>query len=286
MHDDLGPACGFGRLLDRELALALRGPTPPLILARLATQDFDLVGDHEGRIKADTELSDQAHILARVTGQLTDKRSGAGAGDCAEVLYQLLAVHADAVIRHNQGAGRFVGSQDDPVICVTFGQCRFGQRGITQPVASVGCIRDQLAQEDLFLAVERVRDYLEEAADFRLEASRFLGHRCRRVVAGTRRGYVANTWSLQVHPRRRRPRTYRMPRRQRSTVYSTTEPSIAFVHVLANDAVALFGRRPSGGGLKHTRIGIDTPPQPRSPRRCAAPAEGSSGRERPRAWQA
>jgi hypothetical protein len=67
---------------------------------------------------------------------------------------------------------------------------------------------------------------------------------------------------------------YRMPRRQRSTVYSTTEPSIAFAHVAANDAVALFGRRPSAGGLKHTRIGIDTP----SPTAIASPLR-SAGRK-------
>src|SRR5215472_15002616 len=63
-------------------------------------------------------------------------------------------------------------------------------------------------------------------------------------------------------------------RRQHSTVYSTTEPSIAFAHVPANEAVALFGRRPSAGGLKHTRIGIDTP----SPTAIASPLR-SAGRK-------
>jgi hypothetical protein len=58
-----------------------------------------------------------------------------------------------------------------------------------------------------------------------------------------------------------------MPRRQRSTVCSTTEPSTSFDHPLAKRAVALFGRRSSGGGVKHIRIGIDTP----SPTAIASP---------------
>jgi hypothetical protein len=42
-----------------------------------------------------------------------------------------------------------------------------------------------------------VRDNFEQAADFRLEASCFLGHRCRQKVAGTRRGYVAEFFAAQ-----------------------------------------------------------------------------------------
>jgi len=50
-----------------------------------------------------------------------------------------------------------------------------------------------------------------------------------------------------------------MPRRQRSRVCSICEPSLSFDHALVKDAVALLGRRPSCGGVKHIRIGSDTP---------------------------
>ena len=58
-----------------------------------------------------------------------------------------------------------------------------------------------------------------------------------------------------------------MPRRQRSTVRSTTELSTSSDHALAKHAVALLGRRHSGGGVKQIRIGTDTP----SPTAIASP---------------
>jgi hypothetical protein len=58
-----------------------------------------------------------------------------------------------------------------------------------------------------------------------------------------------------------------MPRRHRSTVCSICEPSLSFDQALVKDAVALLGRRFSGNGLKHIRIGIATP----SPTAIASP---------------
>src|SRR5260370_19813672 len=85
-------------------------------------------------------------------------------------------VHADAVIGNSQGASRLVRRQHHPVVAVAFGQGGLGQRRITQPVASIRGVGDQLAEKDLFFAVERMRNNVEKAAYFRLEASCFLGH--------------------------------------------------------------------------------------------------------------
>ena len=145
MHDDLGAASGIGKRLDRELALAVGHPAPALAFAGFAAQDLDLLGDHERRIEADAKLPDQTHVPARVARQLAHKSGGAGAGDRAEVVDQLLPVHADAVIADRKGAGGFIGGQRDAVFGIAFGRSRLGQRCVTQPVASIRCVRDQLA---------------------------------------------------------------------------------------------------------------------------------------------
>ena len=96
-------------------------------------------------------------------------------------------VHADAVIGDGQGSRRLHWGQHDAVARVALGKRGLSQRGVAQPVAGVGRVRDQLAQEDLLLAVQRVRDDIEEAADFRLEAAGFgfgFGGSFRRGIQG------------------------------------------------------------------------------------------------------
>ena len=98
VQGDGGAARGFVGGLDGEFALAVRGPAPALLVPGLARNDLDAVGDHEGGIEADAELADQRHILARIAGQLLHEGRGAGAGDGAEIVDQLVMVHADAVV--------------------------------------------------------------------------------------------------------------------------------------------------------------------------------------------
>src|SRR5215472_11786892 len=110
MRDDLGPTGDIRQWLDRKLALAVRHPAPTFAFAGLTAQDFNLFGDHEGRIETDSELPDQAHVLARVARELTDKGRGAGPSDRAEIVYQFFAVHADAVIGDRKRAAGLIGS--------------------------------------------------------------------------------------------------------------------------------------------------------------------------------
>ena len=185
-HDAQAARHVRGRLY-RKAALAVRGPAPALGLSRFAAQHLDLVGDHEGGIEADPELADQAHILLGVAGQLADKGRCARARDRAEIFDQLVVVHADAVIGDGQGSRRLHWGHHDAIARVALGKRGLSQRGVAQPVAGVGRVRDQLAQEDLLLAIERVRDDIEEAADFRLEAARFgfgFGGSFRRGIQG------------------------------------------------------------------------------------------------------
>ena len=68
MQRDGGPALGALGVCHGELPGAIRAPTPGVRVAGLAARHHNLVGDDEGRIKADAELPDQAQILGRIVG--------------------------------------------------------------------------------------------------------------------------------------------------------------------------------------------------------------------------
>ena len=194
-----GHAAGFR---DGELAPPVRQPAPALRLAGLAGQHRDLVGDHEGGIEADAELADQGDVVLRLAAHGVEEGGGTGARDGAQVFQQVVAVHADAVIGDGQGAGLFVDGQRDPIgaaaIAIAVGdQIRLGQRRVAQLVAGVGGVGDQLAEEDLLLAVEGFGHDIQQPADLGLELQGFLAHRCpgwqvdlvfRQICAGRRGG--------------------------------------------------------------------------------------------------
>src|SRR5262249_60316350 len=67
-----------------------------------AGKDLDAVGDHEGRIKADTEAADQRLPLGALTVlpafDAVQKGFGTGARNRTERIDQLVTIHADAVV--------------------------------------------------------------------------------------------------------------------------------------------------------------------------------------------
>jgi hypothetical protein len=114
-------------------------------------------------------LSDEVRALARVLGELLEEAAGAGARDGAEVLVELLLVHADAVVLDDQGlVGPVQGDADGGIE----GDALVGlvrDREVAELVDGVGGIGDELAEEYLLVRVERVDDEVEEARNLRLE---------------------------------------------------------------------------------------------------------------------
>ena len=90
---------------------------------------------------------------------------------------QIVPVHADAVVPHGEGALGGVGRQDDLQLGVVAQELRLAQAGIAQPVAGVGGVGDQLAQEDLAMLVERIDHEVENPADLGLERLHGCAHR-------------------------------------------------------------------------------------------------------------
>ena len=167
---------GPRRLLHRVAAAAVRGPQPALLLAGLAGLHHDPVGHHEHRIEADAELADQLEVVVPLARELLEEPPGARARDGAQVLDQVLAVHADAVVADREQPLGLVGQDADLELGVVAQQLGLAQRPVAELVARVRRVADQLAQEDLALLVERVDDQIEHTADIGLERLHGLGH--------------------------------------------------------------------------------------------------------------
>src|SRR5205085_11457959 len=116
------------------------------------------------RIETNTELPDQSGavglaVLARL--QAFEERAGAGAGDGTEIVDQLLAVHANAGIGNSQRRV-FLVRRDADLWRRIANQVGVRNRLVTQLVAGVGGIGDQLAQKDVGLRIDGVNHQAQQ----------------------------------------------------------------------------------------------------------------------------
>ncbi len=195
--------------------------------------DLDAVGDHECGIEADAELPDQLAVLLRIAGQAREKLRSAGFRDRAEMLRGLVARHADAGIGHRQRARRRIEIDTD-LRARACRQRRLRERGEPQPVAGIRGVRDEFAQEYLPMAVHRMDDQPQQAADFGLECAGFggvFGHR--RLLGsgsphgGTNGGFQARGECPRDQRRRGILAAGKRPRRWRRTDTRSSISSIS-----------------------------------------------------------
>ena len=188
VQHDMRAALGELRRRHRELAVGLRGPAHARRsrLARLAREHLDLLGDDERRIEADTELADQLRVFLLIPGEPLEELAGAGLGDRAQVGDRLLARHADAVVADGERALGRVVVHPDLEVRLARHQVGLREREETQLVVGVRGVRDELAQEDLAVAVERVDHELQELTHLGLEAVLFGGGGSGRRVGHTK----------------------------------------------------------------------------------------------------
>ena len=182
------PATGPLRRLHRELARAVALPADRLARRQPGAPRHDRhpVRDDEARVEADAELADQLRVLLLVARELREELARARLRDRAEVLDGFGARKPDAVVGDGDRAGRLVERDRDRQLAVSFEQFGPGHRLEAQLVARVRGVADQLAQEDLLVAVQRVDHQLQQLLHFGLETQcllrgRGLGvrpHRC------------------------------------------------------------------------------------------------------------
>ncbi len=173
MEHDLGaPRDAFCIVLagrrDLEAGPAGRGPAPDFTGARTAAQDNDALGHHERRVEANAELADQAGAVLGL-GHTRQEGSCAGARDGAEIVDQLLPVHADAAVGHDKRIVFLVRRDPDFRRLAIGDQRRAGDRLIAQLVAGVGSVRDQFAQENVGFRIDRMHHQVQQLGNLGLE---------------------------------------------------------------------------------------------------------------------
>ncbi len=178
VQDDVGAALGPGDLLHLEIAGAFRAPAHALLRrqAGAARLDGDAVGHDEARVEAHAELADQRGVLLLVAFQPRHELLRAALGDRAQVRHGLLRRQADAVV--TDGERLLFRVEEDAQLEVggVFQELRVVDGLEAQLVAGVRCVRDQFAQEDFLVRVQRVRDEVQDLLDLGLERESLLFH--------------------------------------------------------------------------------------------------------------
>ncbi len=169
---DLGAAFGTLDALDRVVTLPGRLPADALACrqAGAARQQRHPVGDDERRVETDAELADQPRVLRLVAGQRREELARARLGDRPDVRDHLVARHPDAVVADGNRARRAVVGDGDRKVRVVLVVRRVVERLEAQLVRRVGRIGDELAQEDLGMAVQRMDHQLQQLLHLGLEA--------------------------------------------------------------------------------------------------------------------
>ena len=111
-------------------------PDPDFFRAGAAADHLDAVGDHEGGIETDAELADQRGALLAFREAL-DECARARAGDGAEIVDQLLPIHADAGIGDGERPRLGIGPDTDEQRSAFFQQFRARNGIVAQPVAGI-----------------------------------------------------------------------------------------------------------------------------------------------------
>ena len=164
VQDDSRAAALTGRIVHRELTVTVRAPQGSGVLAGPSGHQLHTVCDHERRVEANPELSNQlGHDLAVATGGgLAEQLAGARLGNRPDVVDDLLAAHADSAVVHSEHPGLAVWLQTDLERMSLRRQRSLADRLEPEPIQGIRGVRDQLAQEDLLVGVQRVDDNVEE----------------------------------------------------------------------------------------------------------------------------
>ena len=104
-------------------------------------QDFDLIRDDKGTVKADAELADQRGILLLIAGELIKKLCRTRFGDGTQVVDDLFSGHANTVVFDRQRLGIGVKADRDRIVAILGRELRFGDGSKTQPIDGIGGVQ-------------------------------------------------------------------------------------------------------------------------------------------------
>ncbi len=175
LNDNLGAAAFAFDLVNGVGTGSVAGPDVSLLLFLPgAGVDLDRLGDHEGRVEPDAELTDEVVVLGAALLDGLEEGLGAGMGDGAEEFDQLVAGHPDAVVLDREGLGLVVGGEVDLEFQLVVDDLFLGNLRVAELLERIGRVGDEFANENLLLGVERMDDDIEQLLDLGLE---FVGFR-------------------------------------------------------------------------------------------------------------
>ena len=164
-QDDIGAEAVLLARLNRIAVRTVRLPDISLRFTARLRDDANIGCNHERCIEANAELSDDIGVIGLVfllEGQRT------ALCDDAQIVFQLILRHADAVVRDGQRARIGVRGQADFIAVFRNKRC-IGQRTEMALVNRVARIGDQLAQENFLVRIDRVNHHVEQALGLCLE---------------------------------------------------------------------------------------------------------------------
>ena len=163
MQHDLGAAlCPLERF---DGVFAFSGRLPPCAFFRRQAGaprgQSDLIGDDEGGVKTDAKLADQPRILCLIARERGEEFLRARLGDSANMGNNLVLRHADAVVADGDCPRVAVIGDANFEDRIVFVVLRVIQSLKAQLVRGIRSIRNQLAEEDLRMAVQRMDHQLQ-----------------------------------------------------------------------------------------------------------------------------
>mmetsp|Transcript_28972 Transcript_28972/g.61126 ORF Transcript_28972/g.61126 Transcript_28972/m.61126 type:complete len:729 (-) Transcript_28972:69-2255(-) len=152
--------------LDGEGAAGLGLPDVLLVVVVLGG-DHDAVGHEVGRVETHAELADHADVGAG--GEGLHEGLGARARDGAQVVHQVGLGHAQTRVDDRQGVVGLVRDDVDEELRLGLELALVREPLEADLVQGIGGVRNQLSEEDLLVAVERVDDQTQKLVDLSLE---------------------------------------------------------------------------------------------------------------------
>ena len=170
LDDHLAAPALARALVDRIAAGPVAGPKEPgLGLAPGMGVNPDGFRDHEGRVESDAELPDEPRGLLVAFAQGLQECLGAGVRDRPEILHQFGLGHPDPEVLDREGLCLVIGGYVDLQGQLVVVDGLFRQLEVALLLKRVGCVGNQLADEDLLLRVKGMDDDIEQLLDFGLE---------------------------------------------------------------------------------------------------------------------
>ena len=161
-EDDVGAVALALGLLDGVALHAVAFPGPGLVAAVRLRHDAHLGRHHERGVEAHAELADDVHVVALGVGVVGLELHAVGVRDGAQVAVELVLRHAQAAVRHGDGARVLVERHADAQLVLAQLDVLVGEAAEVQLVHRVRRVRDELAQEDLAVRVDGVDHEVEQ----------------------------------------------------------------------------------------------------------------------------